>query len=248
MSAIVDDIDDKRLDGDEMAITPEDYLAMLRDAGFEELQPMYTAAPGISICRAKRNQRSCFVKLAYAEEKAALAQLEKEWKILTMMKQSGLRGIPYPLSWDRYERAAGMTFANDQYHKVTFKEIYCTRRRLDDIDWSSLIRQLRALCVNLSAIHAAGIRHGSIRPDAVVVDRSKPLDDLDAIQLGSWLFASSSEGENTFSNAQIWTSSISYMAPECTGRTNQQADSRADLYSIGVTLYEMITLKQPFDG
>jgi serine/threonine protein kinase len=36
------------------------------------------------------------------------------------------------------------------------------------------------------------------------------------------------------------------MAPEQTGRMNRSIDSRSDLYSIGVTYYEMLVGELPF--
>ena len=36
------------------------------------------------------------------------------------------------------------------------------------------------------------------------------------------------------------------MAPEQTGRMNRSVDARSDLYSLGVTLYEMFTGELPF--
>ena len=39
---------------------------------------------------------------------------------------------------------------------------------------------------------------------------------------------------------------LAYMAPEQTGRMNRSIDARSDLYSLGVTFYEMLTGTLPF--
>ncbi len=41
---------------------------------------------------------------------------------------------------------------------------------------------------------------------------------------------------------------LAYMAPEQTGRMNRSVDSRSDLYSLGVTLYQMLTGVLPFSA
>jgi hypothetical protein len=42
--------------------------------------------------------------------------------------------------------------------------------------------------------------------------------------------------------------SLPYLAPEQTGRTNRAIDSRADLYSLGVTFHQMLTGRLPFEA
>ena len=45
---------------------------------------------------------------------------------------------------------------------------------------------------------------------------------------------------------EIIAGTLAYMAPEQTGRMNRSVDSRSDLYSLGITLFEMLTGELPF--
>ena len=47
---------------------------------------------------------------------------------------------------------------------------------------------------------------------------------------------------------EVLAGTLAYMAPEQTGRVNRSIDSRSDLYSLGVTFYEMLTGGLPFTG
>ncbi len=41
---------------------------------------------------------------------------------------------------------------------------------------------------------------------------------------------------------------INYISPEQTGRVNRPIDYRTDLYSLGITFYELFTKQVPFTG
>ena len=47
---------------------------------------------------------------------------------------------------------------------------------------------------------------------------------------------------------EIIAGTLAYMAPEQTGRMNRSIDARSDLYSLGVTLYQMLTGILPFSA
>src|SRR2546430_2843553 len=50
-----------------------------------------------------------------------------------------------------------------------------------------------------------------------------------------------------FPPARMSERSLAYVSPEQTGRMNRKPDYRTDFYSLGVTLYQMLTHRLPFE-
>jgi hypothetical protein len=97
---------------------------------------------------------------------------------------------------------------------------------------------------SLSRIHAAGVVHRDINPRNIVFDpmaRTAKLIDFD-IAVRVQPDRVERDGPDAL------TGTLHYMAPEQTGRLNRPVDHRADLYSFGVMLYELLCGRRPFDG
>ncbi|MDM8558858.1 AAA family ATPase [Candidatus Parabeggiatoa sp. HSG14] len=95
---------------------------------------------------------------------------------------------------------------------------------------------------NLSKIHAANIIHKDINPSNIVINPDTKL--LKIIDFG---IASRLPRENpTLKNPEQLEGTLAYLSPEQTGRINRSMDYRTDLYSLGVTFYELLTGKLPF--
>jgi anti-anti-sigma factor len=94
----------------------------------------------------------------------------------------------------------------------------------------------------LSSIHGRGILHRDIKPHNLLV-RLEPL----AVELIDFGIASRlSQEHHEARSPEALEGTLAYMAPEQTGRMNRPADHRADLYALGVTMYQMLTGNVPF--
>ncbi len=101
-----------------------------------------------------------------------------------------------------------------------------------------------ALAEILANVHRAGVVHKDINPSNVLV--SGPAHHPTLIDFS--ISSSAAEERPGFTHQSHIAGTLAYMSPEQTGRTGQAVDSRADLYSLGVTLYELATGRKPFAG
>ena len=95
---------------------------------------------------------------------------------------------------------------------------------------------------SLGNIHAANIIHKDINPSNIVM--SVDTQQLKIIDFG---IASRLPRENpTLKNPEQLEGTLAYLSPEQTGRINRSIDYRTDLYSLGVTFYELLCGQLPF--
>jgi serine/threonine protein kinase len=99
----------------------------------------------------------------------------------------------------------------------------------------------------LEAAHAIGVIHRDLKPENVFVTFSagKPL--LKLIDFGIAKARRTDPQEKKLTVAGVVMGTAEYMAPE-QARSADKVDARADLYAVGVMLYEMIAGSRPVNG
>ncbi|HEU0256950.1 MAG TPA: Stk1 family PASTA domain-containing Ser/Thr kinase [Microbacteriaceae bacterium] len=95
-----------------------------------------------------------------------------------------------------------------------------------------------AVLSGLAAAHRAGIIHRDLKPENVL------LCDDGRIKIGDFGLARAASAATA--SGQLLLGTIAYLSPELV--TRGVADTRSDIYAMGIMLYEMLTGEQPFHG
>jgi signal transduction histidine kinase len=108
-------------------------------------------------------------------------------------------------------------------------------------DLTRFLRIAIGLAIALDHAHRQGLIHKDVKPANALVG------EAGHVWLTGFGLASKLQRErHPPVPAEIIAGTLAYMAPEQTGRMNRSIDSRSDLYSLGVTLYQMLTGALPF--
>ena len=106
------------------------------------------------------------------------------------------------------------------------------------------LRVTADLVAGLGAMHRCGIVHRGINPWNILHNQLTGETQIIDLSHASRL----RRGRLIEANPYALDAPIAYISPEQTGRTSRLIDYRTDFYSLGVTLYELLTGTLPFDS
>src|ERR1700723_601511 len=115
------------------------------------------------------------------------------------------------------------------------------QHRGQPLDLTRLLATAIGLAAALSQVHRQGLIHKELKPaNALVGDGGR-------VWLTGFGIASRLPRERQASvPPDFIAGTLEYMSPEQTGRMNRSMDTRSDLFSLGITLYQMLTRVLPF--
>jgi predicted ATPase/serine phosphatase RsbU (regulator of sigma subunit)/tRNA A-37 threonylcarbamoyl transferase component Bud32 len=112
------------------------------------------------------------------------------------------------------------------------------------LDLRKFLRTAISIADVVASVHRNQIIHKDIKPHHFFEDAATGEIKLIDFGIATRL---SHEAPSARSVSQL-QGTLAYMSPEQTGRMNRSLDRRTDLYSLGVTLYELLTGSLPFQG
>ncbi|MCW6050862.1 AAA family ATPase [Lyngbya sp. CCAP 1446/10] len=163
-----------------------------------------------------------------------LVRYRTEYRITQELKEAGIVQV-YDLQ--KYQNSLVMFVEDFGGESLT---IWMQQRKLT---LDKFLQIAIATTEALGQIHRANIIHKDINPSNIVY---KPeTEQLKIIDFG--ISTQLSRETPILKNPGVLEGTLAYISPEQTGRMNRTLDYRTDFYSLGVTFYELLTGKLPFE-
>src|ERR1700723_3243126 len=143
-----------------------------------------------------------------------------------------------PLALDRYEGRTILVLKDPGGQPL---DRILERGHGQPLEVTRVLRIAIGLTTALGQVHRRGLPHKDIKPENVLVD-----DDHRVWLTGFGIASRLPRERQVPAPPETISGTLAYMAPEQSGFMNRSVDSRSDFYSLGVTLYRMLTGTLPF--
>jgi serine/threonine protein kinase len=175
------------------------------------------------------------------DTKEVIARFEAERQALAMMDHPNIAKV-----LDASATDSGRPYFVMELVKGERITDYCDKHNLSMRERLDLFVEI---CHALQHAHQKGIIHRDIKPSNILVTMHDGLPVPKVIDFG---IAKATEQRLTdktvYTALEQMIGTPAYMSPEQAEMTGLDVDTRSDIYSLGVLLYELLTGKTPFDG
>jgi len=173
------------------------------------------------------------------DTKEVLARFDAERQALAMMNHPNIAGVI-----DAGETPAGRPYFVMEYVAGAPITDYCDERRLSPNDRLALFMQV---CDAVQHAHQKGIIHRDIKPTNVLVEtvNERPVPKIIDFGLAKALSFRLTD-KTLVSEIGRTVGTLLYSSPEQAAGRTLDIDTRTDIYSLGVLLYELLAGTPPF--
>jgi predicted ATPase/signal transduction histidine kinase len=138
----------------------------------------------------------------------------------------------------------GYALVMEDFGGISLKNYFTSNQTRYIASLQEFLQIAIALCNTLDILYQERIIHKDIKPANILINPETKQVKLIDFSIASLL----PRETQILVNPNVLEGTLAYISPEQTGRMNRGIDYRTDFYSLGVTFYELIAGKLPFES
>jgi TolB-like protein/Tfp pilus assembly protein PilF/tRNA A-37 threonylcarbamoyl transferase component Bud32 len=171
------------------------------------------------------------IKPEIASDKENIARFDNELRLARKVRHKNVCGM-----FDLGEAEGGHFITMEYVHGENLKSMI---QMMGGLTVGAVLSIGKQVCDGLAEAHSLGVVHRDLKPQNIMIDLGGNAKIMD-------FGIARSTREKGITDASVLIGTPEYMSPE--QAEAKEVDSRSDIYSLGVILYEMATGRVPFEG
>ncbi|MCC6349522.1 MAG: protein kinase [Candidatus Eisenbacteria bacterium] len=174
------------------------------------------------------------------DTRLVIARFESERQALALMDHPAIARV-----YDAGEAKSGRPYFAMEYFPGLPITAYCDAERLR---LRERLELFAAVCDAVQHAHQRGVVHRDLKPSNLLVARGERGTTLKVIDFGiGKAIVDTADDRSQMTREGMVLGTLGYMSPEQAGAIRAHVDTRSDIYSLGVVLYELLVGELPFD-